>query len=399
MQQSNFQQKQTSGRRRHPRNTQGAQKSYASENDAQSDNPFQPDFSTGSPQTPQKSNSGSPAPSSVPQNSKSNKRTGNKSRPKNVSTSPRPVKPGRHTPPHTAAAKQPTSTAFAGATFHASPAPSSLPIPSFLSKSGTDSPGFKNSGKVSQEPSPPTSDSDTPTLQPATISQTAREESPLDLLFRADRAEKERARRTSSANAMESVIGPFSPPTEPRSPPQNAAYSRGSNSQPRPRPTFQRNASSGISSTELDGTPGRPMGPAFSTPYQDRIKAARSADRREQQSPRVLREQQFQQHPTPPSSDDKSEALKKFLFGGPQAGQQQSAAPSGQQNRMANPPNGYFPGAPVSYSQQMPSPPATHNPETDRSAEFAAIEDSLRRVLKLDMNMSSGPTLANAHRS
>lgn len=81
--------------------------------------------------------------------------------------------------------------AYAGPTFHASPAPSALPIPKFLSRSvpAKTAPG---------PPTPPpdnTSGSDSPSPSPspsrAPIAIPARhEDSPLDMLFRADKAER-----------------------------------------------------------------------------------------------------------------------------------------------------------------------------------------------------------------
>ncbi len=110
------------------------------------DVPFPMDFN-GKPHTPQKSASNSPAPNLQHSNQKTKPRNNNKHRPKNVSTSPNPAKQDRSTPPHAIAPKSASATAFAGATFHASPAPSSLPIPSFLAKS-LDSPGLKEASRT-----------------------------------------------------------------------------------------------------------------------------------------------------------------------------------------------------------------------------------------------------------
>ena len=92
--------------------------------------------------------------------------------------------------------------AYAGPTFHASPAPSALPIPKFLSRSvpaktapGPPTPPPDNSSDSANSPSPSPSPSRAPIAVPA-----RHEDSPLDMLFRADKAE--RAKNTAfSPNA------------------------------------------------------------------------------------------------------------------------------------------------------------------------------------------------------
>lgn len=82
--------------------------------------------------------------------------------------------------------------AYAGPTFHASPAPSSLPIPKFLSKSVP--PTKAQAGP----PTPPPEGSDSgssPSPSPSRGSipiPSRQQDSPLDMLFKADRAEKAR---------------------------------------------------------------------------------------------------------------------------------------------------------------------------------------------------------------
>lgn len=92
--------------------------------------------------------------------------------------------------------------AYAGPTFHASPAPSSLPIPRFISKS------VPNVDKTSslkdmmeQETVDTTSESDSsPFLRSSQPMQNrqAREDSPLDIFFQADRDAKAKAQTESS---------------------------------------------------------------------------------------------------------------------------------------------------------------------------------------------------------
>lgn len=114
------------------------------------------------------------------------------------------------------------------------------------------------------------------------------------------------------------------------------------------------------------------MGPAFSTPYQERIKAARSSSSRPQSQPG----RQDTAGPQQPS-DDPTEALKKFLFGGnkPQESTH-TAAPSSATGTQASP-RDWEPAPALS----APS----GNPDTSRTGDFQALENDLRRILKLDM--------------
>ncbi|KUI57001.1 hypothetical protein VP1G_04284 [Cytospora mali] len=318
------QNKQTPARRRRNGKPASARKNYASEGDVLTDMPFPADF----PATPMKSNTASPAPGSQPPNSKSIKKTARKPRPNNVSTSPGPAKPGRRTPPHSATVKAisaaASAAAFASANFHASPAPASLPMPSFL-RMGSESAVVKGPAK---EPSPPASDceSPSPSQQVAAVAQVPRDESPLDLLFRADRAEKERARRATSANATAGIDGPFSPPSEEASDP-NTTYSF----EPIPLRLPTRPAQRGVSNNS--GTPGSGVRPeAFTMPLHERIRAARAAEPRMQQQPppreQVQRSQQPQHLGTPPRLDEQSEAVKRLLgIGGAIPSPQSKAAP------------------------------------------------------------------------
>lgn len=140
-----------------------------------------------------------------------------------------------------------------------------------------------------------------------------REESPLDIFFNADRAEKEQARRASSATGFVAAPGPFSPPSfQAPSPQVSRTAPRGPQTLFSRQSLLHRTSSSGggISTTELDGTPGQPMGPSFSTPYQDRIRAARASDRTGGSSQAANRQQQLFQ---PSGEDDKADALKSLL--------------------------------------------------------------------------------------
>jgi hypothetical protein len=265
----------------------------------------------------------------------SKQKSRNKNRPKNVMTSPAVTRYGRNTPPLTGAQSAgipssakpintPSTTAYAGPTFHASPAPSALPIPSFYSKSVPDSPGAKGLKFVKEQNVKETSSPNSLFTPPPANTQAnpfQREESPLDFFFRADREEKARARSASSTQTAVAASGPFQPPVEsPRSsqtPPALSTHNR-------PRQGHaSRMSANGMFAMELDGetVPETPYGPSFSTPYAERINAARASS-------------QAMQYINPPSHDpqqslERSEALKAYLFSGHPLPSSDGTSPSG----------------------------------------------------------------------
>ncbi|ELR02178.1 hypothetical protein VC83_07811 [Pseudogymnoascus destructans] len=219
----------------------------------------------------------------------------------------------------------PNAAAYAGPTFHASPAPSALPMPSFFSKSVPESPSIKISDSRADETNSSSSDSSPPPIVKACIAEQRQKKSPLDFFFNADREEKARARSANSA------VAPFQPPAG--LPPNDyrtpAANNQGRNNNPK----FAGGSASSMFAMELDGTPGKPYGPAFSTPYSERINAARSTPSLVNSPSASASDQQ--------KTTDRSEALKSFLFSG------QKPAYANANGRAPEPP---FPG------QQSPTP-------------------------------------------
>ena len=281
------------------------QNSQSEMSDSYQSNPTTP------PRTPRRTDQPSQnrSTNSVGQDNGSKQKSRNKNRPKNVMTSPAVTRKDRNTPPLTGVQSggipsstrpisTPSTTAYAGHTFHASPAPSALPIPSFYSKSVPESPGVKGlkakDASLSDSPTPPVAATNTP-VQQKTLFQ--RDESPLDFFFRADREEKARAKSASSSQNAVTATGPFNPPQSPRvsqTPPAIGSQSHARhNSKASPSAMF---------AMELDGegSAGSPIGPAFSTPYADRINAARPQ----------------QQSQDAQMAADRSEALKAYLFSG-----------------------------------------------------------------------------------
>ncbi|KAG5988100.1 hypothetical protein E4U43_004834 [Claviceps pusilla] len=375
MSETPLRQRTTPARRNHGRQgaRSAAHKAYASENDATT---FEANPLLDTPQTPHivdfDPNTTHDSSSRRAPNSKS--RSKNKPKSRYGVTSPEFAPVAGQTPPQRSASIKPgMSTAYAGATFHASPAPSALPLPSFLSKSPLESPATAER-RFAQVPSPPTTEQDVSTpFRPSSLPKTS--ESPLDFMFRAHREEKER----DSRDKLSEWYTPKqeSPGSLPQSEKNRMSKSR---SVPHTRRGNLGAHSVGIDATELDGTPGGPMGPAFSTPYQDRIKAARPAARSNytnnsrQQSENPL-------HDSP--ADDSTDALKKFLFGktGPLYGGSHSA-PSNSQ------------APPQTAPGSSGSIPRTNEirPGGSRGSKIEAMEKDLRRILKLDSSSNPSST-------
>ncbi|KAL8761463.1 MAG: hypothetical protein Q9184_002420 [Pyrenodesmia sp. 2 TL-2023] len=97
------------------------------------------------------------------------------------------------------------SQAYAGPTFHASPAASSLPMPRFFSKSvpeidKTPSMQLAIDKETTEESSEQSEESPTPVFASRIGEEQAREQSPLDIFFRADRVQKQRLREEQRAS-------------------------------------------------------------------------------------------------------------------------------------------------------------------------------------------------------
>lgn len=124
---------------------------------------------------------------------------------------------------------------YAGPTFHASPAPSSLPIPKFFAKPAalddkpTDSNPTSTDDSSSQD-SVSGHEDDSPTSRNSLLAQSVqpREPSPLDIFFKADREEKARLNQTSPLAAVRVVerAKSASPSTESFSQEQSRQHTR-----------------------------------------------------------------------------------------------------------------------------------------------------------------------------
>ncbi|RYC59814.1 hypothetical protein CHU98_g6381 [Xylaria longipes] len=387
--------KSTPNRRRGPtsRNRGSCQKTYVSENDL----PSYKHNDIAAPCTPQKPVA-SPATAVAPKPQSTNQKPKNKGN-KNRNTKGGVASPGRRqdgeSPP--LQSQEASARAFAGSSFHASPAPSALPLPRFLGLANADSPPVKVKPTDSAPESSPSTDSDEAGVVDDPIS---RDESPLEFFFRADRAEKARVRRASSANADAITTAAFSPLQDSSHKECNTFPKTIAHTSLR-RPMFTGGgASSGISTEELGGGSRLSVGPAFSTPYQERIRAARLSQDSARQTPPVNRNMD-------PHS---SEALKRYLFTGQigrfepqepsphssplqtrrQVAQHQLRSGDRQQNVYQPSPNlarGVFPASVLAghAPRAQPAPCDNLNAESSpRPEHILALEGDLRRMLKLD---------------
>ncbi|PHH59658.1 hypothetical protein CDD81_2781 [Ophiocordyceps australis] len=362
----------------------GPYKTYASENDVSALTLSRADRA---PQTPSKhgSASGVYAESNsftAAAASKSNKSF--QSRAKNNSISPDSALRPRQVTAPSAVATTPhrampnrsgsASTAFAGATFHASPAPSALPLPSFFSKSTSNTPVHEGARGLVQEPSPPPTDTDAPTpLRPSSAPKT--HESPLDFMFRAHRAEKEQQFRTSPTKT---AVGSSGKSTASPRPNAFGLSTRDSSSVPVSNGNF-RQLYDGVDGSKLDRRPSLTVGPAFSTPYHERIRAAVSNSGRGT-ALQFQADEEYQDEECPDEerqTADPAEALKRFLLN-----QSPISNKANAQERSLS----YAPAAPIVSSSTVREAAEPGNVE-----DIRAMENSLRRILKLDV-LSESPS-------
>ena len=205
----------------------------------------------------------------------------------------RPSQPSFHSPQpvYATPAKQ---TAYAGPTFHQSPAPSSLPMPSGFNKSAPDISRPKSSNPADDRHHSTQSNVDLPlnSGQP-TPQVVARDSIPLEYFFEAARKAKT-TRPVESPGTRSGQRTPFED-----SPVNRSGDPRGASSEA----DFP---------FELDGDAGQrsEIGPAFSTPYSHRINAAKYDRQNSSASP----------SDDPNVDHDKTAAFKSFLAGSMRTG-------------------------------------------------------------------------------
>ncbi|WPH00768.1 Hypothetical protein R9X50_00359800 [Acrodontium crateriforme] len=139
-------------------------------------------------------------------NSKTN---GSKQRPHSMGSGVHPATPQKE-------------QAYAGPTFQASPAPSSLPVPRFFSRSVPKSGGLQS--WMEEEKGTPAESSPEPDIV-APVPPRPSTQSPLDLFFNADKEEKSRQNSATITSPQLAVRPRPLPMTEPRNPFQNPGWS------------------------------------------------------------------------------------------------------------------------------------------------------------------------------
>lgn len=272
--------------------------------------------------------------------------------------------------------------AYAGPTFQTSPAPSSLPVPKFFSRSVPNVAAPSLSARMEGEKTPEKDDSspesDIVSPQPSARSG---QRSPLDLFFNADREEKERS-RSSSSLSPEMAVRKQPPATEPRRVQQ-----------------LNNNASL----QDSDGDSSDMISPKSAPPNKRHVPTQR-----------------------PPSSTDRTDigsggesehviqtkALKELLFSNVNASTQQSTTPPGQPYAHSNsraPAQAFETPSPFQRSTSGPSTPtpsaeqqnhySIHYGNRNLSPLFKAArnESSSRpsglRQLELASDMSPNPAI------
>ena len=172
----------------------------------------------------------------------------------------------------------PVRAAYAGPTFHASPAPSALPMPSFFSKSVPEI-NSDRAGTASEDEYASDRGGKCTLKENAQVGEqrAGREESPLDFFFKADREEKAERRKSSapilpSGMASPSPLRSYSLAAFSSSTSLSEATSRHHSRHP------TDDSIGGMFALEMDGASSghKQMGPAFATPYKQRMEAVRS---------------------------------------------------------------------------------------------------------------------------
>lgn len=354
-------------------------KNYASEGDALAEMPVPASF----PTTPMKSNNASPVPGSQPPMSKSStkRNNGKKARPNNVATSPAPAQLHQHTPPPSTSIPI-SSAAFASSSSFHSPAPGSLPRPSFTKFSRSQSCANSNddtllrvrsdsaAAHLRKEPSP-TSDTESPSPPlPPNVAANHQQATPLDFLFDAHRADQEKLRRANSANATSNASGPFSTPTGSRHVP---------NPNLRDDPIPLNLPIRSVEQRERNAPPPQPFG----MPLYDQARNAAPTKPYAQQLPVQSSQDTLNFHVATPPSLDKSEEMKRLLgIGAPPP--KPTFAPT--QNSASAP-------AISSSNDFFPSQPHIHGGDSRPNGvdhRKVMAEDALRKALGLNLPIAMG---------
>ncbi|MCJ1276957.1 hypothetical protein MMC21_004765 [Puttea exsequens] len=305
--------------------------------------------------------------------------------------------------------------AYAGPTFHASPAASSLPIPKFFSKSVPNVDRTSSLKGMMEQSGPKTtseSEGSPPEENRQPFGSQACEESPLDIFFRADKEARARTDNPSEDSYASNIKAHFDSSNCVPTPPSRH-HSR--------HPTDS--STSGIFPFELDGTRSESAYRPASTEFRSASRESRSggtntdqnfnrispnmpeADQREEYrkaqtaalkqllySPRAQVSQNNSANSRPPSSGLRKEVP---LPNSPERAGAQAFFETSTPSRVHKPftranarTQSQQNGPSASYQPSSSSGPPRHNSESTslrQDGEAKSIEDDLRRILKLEV--------------
>ncbi|KAI4122415.1 MAG: hypothetical protein LQ338_005838 [Usnochroma carphineum] len=348
------------------------------------------------------------------------------------------------------------SQAYAGPTFHASPAASSLPIPRFFSKSVPEinkGPSMQSTmeKETTEESSEQSEGSPTPAFARRMGEEQAREESPLDIFFKADKEQKDRLRKeqegSSAAQNLVDGISEFNRPRHhsrhstngsmgavfpmelenkepaqasheqsPTKPAAGATDGSRSKSLPSldmgetPQQAEQRKAKTAalkkllLSSVPISPVPAAELGQSstINDPSLDRSPSPQQP--KQSTSPQIYKQlaaqHAWQGSPCPrPSSNLRKEMSASALPDpGPMPELPATPTPSRTRNAYRSAPvdgdgttlvYGEGPASPVSTPSKLPT---TVTAAAANASPYKSMEDDLRRILKLNVFSSDGAT-------
>ncbi|KAI9672105.1 MAG: hypothetical protein M1831_001918 [Alyxoria varia] len=291
---------------------------------------------------------------------------------------------------HNKMAATPSKQVYAGPLFHASPAASSLPLPKLFSRT----PAMSSESTVSVNDSS-TSPSHSPHSMRNQIQkadhQQGREASPLDILFNAQRAERERARASMGTAAGDSAMTG----TVQYSSPQNVSpYHKSSKSIGSAGDAFVE---------EMDGITDTSDSEEQTTtlPFRERLHAVRStghADKdpdEEQRQEKTRALKQLLMTPSGGNSNRRGVEASTVMTCGPQV--DNAPAKEACQNGLAGTQRSELQISAINSTEQKPlqqpslpqiqaqSPPPAQASHCDqRKSEIKSMEENLRKILKLE---------------
>jgi hypothetical protein len=296
------------------------------------------------------------------------KRNGNNAAGRDNTTTPKSCKSRSPQPPQQTELTSPTpakaAQIYAGPTFHASPAASSLPIPKFFSKSmpQVNNKDASLQAMMAEDVSEgSTSQGDeSPTLRNAVAVDDARtrQDSPLDIFFKADRAEKA---RQQFGSPLHSISTP------------NDRFRASSASPARFSPSHQSrpNTEHGMFALEMDGEPrksGTPSGTKTPLAPAENKPVAASPGKTDVEKTEALKQLLFFKSQNPTSHGPQSPSASPTP---PRTGLSYGASPSAR-SPSASP---YSPVYGNTLSESRPGPPRLHSSQLRQEVSADSVSE------------------------